>query len=174
MRTKTWVVLAGLVLLTMPAAGQVTLRYQWRAGDAYLLDKVVDLTGTIRSGTAPPVETSQSAKIRKKVTVDEVDSGGWAHLSVALLSVSATKSIGEQQLQYSMSPDQVVLGETLIWRKTDREGLESSHVRSLQQLFVPSALKCSARGQSEDPLQPLQKVYCTASGPVARTTLGSR
>ena len=92
------IILAGLILLAWPAAAQVELRYQWRTGDAFLLDKVLDLAGTIRSGTAPPVETSQSAKIRKKVSVEEIDPDGWARLSVALLSVSATKRVTDRAI----------------------------------------------------------------------------
>ena len=135
-----------LVLLAIPAAGEVTLRYGWRVGDVFILDKVIDLAGTIRAGTAPPMATSERARIRKKLTVEQVDSQGRAQLSVALLSVAATKSIGEDEFQYSLSPDRVVMDDIQIWQRRAQQGRGSPKLEHLRQLFLPWVMECSLVG----------------------------
>ncbi len=143
-----------MVLWAMPTTAQVTLRYQWRVGDAFILDKVIDVAGTIRAGTAPARAMSQRARVRKKLTVEQVDPQGQAQLRVALLSVSATKSVGEEQVQYSLTPDQIVLDNTRIWQRSAKQEQTSPNVEHLQQLFMPRGMSCSPRGKTRDPFRP--------------------
>jgi len=156
MKMSSLFVFSCVVLLARPASSQVELRYQWRPGDAFILDKVIDLAGTIRAGTEPPVEMSQRAKIRKKVTVERVDPSGRAELNIALLSVSATKSVGEVQVQYTLSPGQIVIDNTRIWQQSEKQVRVSPKVRHLRQLFMPRTRTCSPLGRTEDASQPVQ------------------
>lgn len=152
MRLKYSVFLALLLLLigAIPAVGEVSLRYQWQAGDVFILNKVVEVAGTIRGGTAAPQTMSERATIRKKVTVESVDPGGRAQLRVALLLVSATKSVGEDEIQYSLSPERIVMDDIRLWRRNPNEQEISPKVGPLRQLFHPRAIECSAQGRTKN------------------------
>lgn len=146
--------LPGLCLIlacALPAASQVDLRYGWKPDEVFILDKTLETSGTVQTGTHPALETRQRTLIRKKVTVNKVDALGNAQLSVAVLSVSATKTVGESRFQYSLTPDQIALDHTRIWQ--DSQDPKRIQER-LRQLFKPRVMWCAARGQTQSPVQP--------------------
>ncbi len=92
---RSFIPLAMLLLLLSglcAPAEEVVLRYQWNAGEVFILDKQLELFGTVRMATWEAWPAQQRATIRKKVTVEEVSDKGEAKLRVATLLISATNN----------------------------------------------------------------------------------
>lgn len=127
---------------------EVQLRYQWIVGDEWILDKQLDLSGTLQMGTHPVQLVSQRAILRKKLIVEEKLPDDWWKLRVALLSLSATKSIGEEEFRYSLSPDHLVVDDVEIWSSSIDPEKPST---LLQQYFRPLVMWCTSLGNTKSP-----------------------
>ena len=146
--------LLGLMgVFMMPVQAQVVLRYQWNAGDVFVLHKVLQMEGTLQSGDRAPLETREKASVQKKITVQKVDNLGNAQLLVALLSVSGTKEVNGRESRYFLSEDQMKLDGVLAWQRS-QEKANPKIEDKIDDLFKPWIAWSAPRGQINTPTQP--------------------
>jgi hypothetical protein len=143
-----------LCLTTSFARDGILLRYNWQQGQEIILDKTLELAGTLRVATGEAVPVTQRAMVRKRVLVKEVSPEGQARLQIATLSISATKETAGESFQYSLRPDRMVINDTIIWEKPEGKQGVSRVEKRLRAMFKPSVKWISPQGHSASPAMP--------------------
>jgi hypothetical protein len=145
--------IAFLMVGSLVHSQEALLRYRWSEGDVFLLDKKIEISGTIQMGTRPVQPMTQTARLQKKITVVHVSSEGRAELESSLIAYSATKTIADRTTRIEADPERLLVDGKLLF---DR-GRDESRIKKISgryaDLFKKHTFWCSRRGETRSALR---------------------